>query len=111
MDDRPWDEKWWFVIDGLAHIESMYEGHMEVPVGVTPSNLHIRAFVNRFCGDCWDMKDWIKKDPDVPQKARDDVMSWVNRRGSRAKHIRIAGHVVNTFKHRDRDLHLSLIHI
>jgi hypothetical protein len=92
IDDRPWHEKWWFVMDDLRRVERMYDGDLGLPQGMTPNTNHVRAIVTRFCGDCWDMRDWIDHDiADAPKSARDAVRKWVDNPKTKARSIRIVG--------------------
>jgi hypothetical protein len=94
LDDRPWYEKWWLVLDDLEVIERLYRRELRLP-----STQSYRAMAARFCSDCWDMRDWLRHDEGrVPDADRKRVARWVES----TTHIAYAGDVANTFKNRTR---------
>ncbi len=52
-----------------------------------------------FFSDCYHLKDWIKKDPNICQAAKDDVEGYI----SKSPVLRIAADYTNSLKHAGLD--------
>ena len=93
--DRPWQEQWAAVLNGLEELRKAYAGRTDGPRDTN----RWRQIPIEFCEDAYHLKDWVKNDPLVPLAVRDGVKTFV--RSSTA--IRLVGDLANTHKHRTRD--------
>lgn len=93
-ENRPWQEQWRAVLDGLEELRKSYAGRKDGPADSSAW----RQLPIEFCEDCWHLKDWLKGDPAVSAPIQGKVEAYVQR----TTFVRLAGAVANTHKHRAR---------
>ncbi|QKW20934.1 hypothetical protein HUT16_19405 [Kitasatospora sp. NA04385] len=90
--ERSWREQWGRLLDDLAAMERLADGIGERP-------LDPREVVDAFCAECYILKEWLRRDPAVPQKAQNGV----NKFAAESTAIHLACNIHNTHKHYGRD--------
>lgn len=87
---RPWFQKWFNVLQSLAALDDAY---LRTPAG---GNVEVDARVERFFGECNDMRDWLKADHvNLPLLADKDVDDHANGDPD----LRVGNGMANTHKH------------
>jgi hypothetical protein len=91
-DHRPWHEKWL-----LRSRDLIREAYTDVR-GL--SNAEVDERVNRFCGECHDLRDWLKRDL---ANLRGVTTTAVDEHVRQSAPLRISSAVANSHKHHTRD--------
>ncbi len=90
--DRPWWEKWQEVLDLKGDLDRAYVGELR---GL--SDVGYRRLVTSFCDACFEMRDWLKSDPNVTVSLG-VIVDYVKESPA----LQACGDVSNTDKHRKR---------
>jgi hypothetical protein len=92
-DQRPWHEKWREVVRSRDPIREAYTDCRGL------GNVDVDARVTRFCSECHDLRDWLKKDlANLPGVTATDVDNHASQSGP----LRISSDVANSHKHHTR---------
>ena len=93
-DHRPWFEKWRQMVQARAQISEVYA--QRAP-GV--GNAEVDERVTRFCGECHDMRDWLRGDiGNLPGVTEGDIVT----HASSSPPLQVSSAVANSHKHHTR---------